>query len=231
MNEWSVPMPRQRALAGVAIPRALLIVSLLALLALLPGSATAEPIPPPASLMPPLPPNAIDARCVETGIGIRCTYEQVFPAEPAPHTFVDCGSLTVFEQGVGIRASVTRYYDLSGGLIQEVRRVSYGGVLTTAAQPAGIGSREGQFTVTLDFEAGVLAQLTYKGLTAQVQIDGHGVVALDAGRVVIAPIGPGAFAVVSAVGRHDFIFPGLFGPGFNLQNAPPNIQGICDALV
>ena len=189
--------------------------------------AVAAPITPPSTLNPPIPPNAIDPTCVETGAGITCTYQQEFPAEPAPHPFVNCGAFQTFEQGTGTSVDVTRSYDLSGVLTQEIRRVSYGGDIFIDTQPEPIGTREGRFTATIDRQAGVITRLTFTGLTAQVMMEGHGVVALDAGRVVIDPI---TNTVLSAAGRHDFIFPGLFGPGMNLQNAPANTQVICAAL-
>jgi hypothetical protein len=140
---------------------------------------------------------------------------------------VTCDAAQTFEQGTGTHVDVTRFYKLSGELVREVRRVSYAGVLTSNAQPDVTGTRLGHFVATIESESGVATRITFTGLTAMVMVEGHGIVALDAGRVVVDPV---AGAILSAAGRHDFIFPGMFGPGINLQHPPSNTQGICDAL-
>jgi hypothetical protein len=186
----------------------------------------AEPIDPPASLTPPIPPGITNLRCVETGAGITCTFDVDSPAEPAPHVMVQCDDGVVLEQGTGTQRAITRHYDRSGTLVDEVRHVAYDGIIYNGADPDRAGTRDGRFKVVLDFEGGALLALTYTGLTSQVSVAGQGVVALDAGRVVIDL---NTSTVLSSNGRHDYIFPGLLGPGFGL-NVTPNTQPICAAL-
>jgi hypothetical protein len=215
----------------IHVSRRFLALALVALmLGLLVQPVIAAPIEPPATLDPPIPPDALDVACVETGRSIICTYREEFPADEAPYPFLDCATVQVLEQFLGISVAVTRTYDLSGTLLEEVRRVRYGTVLSTDALAAAIGTREGHFTATIDFQDGTIASVTYTGLTTQIMIDGHAV-AVDAGRVVLVPTGPDTYMVVSASGRHDFISPGLLGPGLTQTPVPPNTQAICAAVM
>jgi hypothetical protein len=194
-----------------------LFVSLLGLATLSVRSASAAPIPPPPSLTPPIPSNATGAHCDQTSIGITCNYTIHFSfGGPA---FVNCGKFLIADSGSGVR-EVTRYYDLSGALLEEVRHIDYTSTEFNASQPANTATRVGHFALTLDYQAGMPALVTYTGLTTQIVVPGQGVVGLDAGRVAINPV---TNTLVSASGRHDFIFPQA--PG-----VAPNTQQLCGAL-
>jgi hypothetical protein len=188
-----------------------LVVPLLGLTALVAHPAAAAPISPPSFLGPPIPSNATDVSCDQTGRGIICTYTITFSFGGSG--FVNCGDFVINDSGTGVRR-ITRNYNLSGTLLEEVRHVDYTSTESNASQPTKTATRVGHFTVTLEYQNGMPSLETFDGLTTQIIAPGQGVVGLDAGRVVINPV---TNDLIAASGRHDFIFPSAPGVARDTQ--------------
>ena len=198
-------------------PGARFLIPLLGIAMLSVQHASAAPIPPPPSLTPPIPANATDVGCDQTGTGITCSYTIHFSfRDPA---FVNCGDFLIADSGSGV-IQVTRHYDLSDTLLEEVRHFDYTGTEFNASQPTHTATRVGHFMVTIDFHNGRPILQTFTGLTTQVVVLGLGVVGLDAGRLVINRV---TNTLVSASGTHDFIFPTVAG-------VTRDTQKLCSAL-